>query len=607
MKNAILFETEPAISQELASAPRFSWDDITPHEHFVQFYEEDSSLLSSVSEFLANGFAKGESGIVIATKEHREGLRALFERKGIEIDGGADAPRLIMLDAAETLAQFMVNGIPDAALFEESVGALVSEIAGLRTGIRAFGEMVAVLCDDGNSKGAILLEELWNALGKKHRFALFCAYPISQFGGETDGEPFAHICKSHSRVIPAESYSRAGQTVDERLRMITQLQRKAAALEAEIAIRKRCEESLAKREADLRDFLENATEGIHQVNSEGKIVWANAAELELLGYKPDEYIGHAIQEFHADGDVIADILSRLKRGEKLHDFEARLRHKEGSIKYVAINSSGRWNGEEFLYTRCFTRDITERKKASELLEQTVAERTAELHETIAELEAFSYSISHDMRSPLRAMQAYAASILEDYRKKSLDAEGEDRLVRIQHAAVRMDLLIRDVLAYSKVAKGEVQLKPVNLQNLVRDIVEQQFGTVSVGRIENETSHTVLAHEAYLTQCLSNLIDNAVKFVAPGTEPMIRVKSELKDGLIRVSVVDNGIGIKPCERDRIFKIFGRVHSDKQYPGTGIGLAIVQKAIFRMEGEVGYDSEPGRGSTFWFSLRSPGDES
>ena len=437
-------------------------------------------------------------------------------------------------------------------------------------------------------------------MGKEHCFSLFCAYPLGGFSGKAHGQPFVHICKSHTRVIPAESYS--GQaSKDERLRAITLLQQKAGSLESEIARRKEIEKALLRRERELSDFLENATEGIHQVDANAKILWANKAELELLGYKPEEYIGHDIREFHADQDVIADILDRLGRGEKLHDYEARLKHKDGSLRFVSINSSVYWDGERFGYTRCFTRDITERKLAAEILERTVVHRTAQLCETVAQLEAFSYSISHDMRSPLRAMHGYAKALLDDYGTK-LDPEGVDALQRIQRASHRLDLLIRDVLAYSKVAKGELDLKPIALAPLLDDVIrenpdlEKARSCIAI----SEPLHTVLAHEAYLTQCLTNLLENGLKFVAPGSVPKVQVSTEAVNGHICVSIADNGIGIHPDHHKRIFKIFGRVHPEKRYPGTGIGLAIVKKAVARMSGETGFKSEVGKGSRFWFTL-------
>ncbi|MDB6053388.1 MAG: putative two-component sensor histidine kinase protein [Verrucomicrobiales bacterium] len=602
----VLNREEEVCHDSIHLAPTPSWDTIGKSEHFVQFYEKDACLIDSVSAFFAKGFNKGEPAIVIATKEHRQDLMSRLSAEGFDVEKLKADGTLTSLDAKETLEKFMIEGSPDASLFKSVVGRLVERTSRRGAGLRAFGEMVAILCGEGNSRGAIQLEELWNDLGKEHLFALFCAYPLHGFKGETDGQPFAHICKAHTRVIPTESYARTGSTEDDRLREITRLQQKAASLEAEIAIRKKCQEELERRETELRDFLENATEGIHQVNVNGKILWANRSELELLGYKEEEYVGHDISEFHADPEVIEDILFRLKRGEKLHDYEARVKHKDGSIRYVSINSSVLWSGDKFSYTRCFTRDITARRKAEEILETTVKERTAQLQETVADLEAFSYSISHDMRSPLRAMQAYAASILEDYCGKPLDEEGVERLSRIQRSATRMDLLIRDVLAYSQVAKAEIKLSPIRLAPLVADILDEQFGSERAkGWITVGGLHAVCGHDAYLTQCISNLIGNALKFVAPGNEPKVRIWSECLDGQVKVLISDEGVGILAEHHDRIFKIFGRVYPEKQYSGTGIGLAIVNKAVARMGGKLGYNSEPGMGTTFWFTLPSGGE--
>ncbi len=397
------------------------------------------------------------------------------------------------------------------------------------------------------------------------------------------------------KVIPENT------TPDERLRAITLLQQKANSLEAEIAGRKETERALARRERELSDFLENATEGIHQVLPNGRILWANKAELELLGYAAGEYLGEDIRKFHVDADVINDILERLTRGEKLRDYEARLRHKDGSLRYVSINSSGYWERDQFRYTRCFTRDITDRKRAADTLEQTVAERTAQLRETVAELEAFSYSISHDVRSPLRAMQGYAQSLLEDYGAQ-LPADAIQRVDRIQRAAHRLDLLVRDILAYSAVAKGQVDLKPVGLGPLLDDLIQQhpELQASAKNILIEPPLPVVLGHEAYLTQCLTNLIENGLKFVAPGTVPEVRVSSESLGDRVRVWISDNGIGIAPEHYGRIFQIFGRIHPPKVYPGTGIGLAIVKKAVARMNGETGFESEPGHGSRFWFML-------
>jgi PAS domain S-box-containing protein len=582
------------------AAPVPQWEDIGHSEHFVSFYENDGGLVESVSEFFHKGLKQGEVCIVIATESHRNAIRNKLESKGLDMGLLQTDGRYVSLDAAEALREFMVDASPDRSLFLQSIGSTVARAVHESSGVRAFGEMVALLWDKGNSEGAIKLEELWNDLAKSYSFALFCGYPMSSFQGEEHRSSFEQICQAHTHVIPSESYSRKPASENDRLRVISGLQQKALSLEAEIAVRKEVEKALTRRERELTDFLENATEGIHKVDSNGKILWANKAEMALLGYRAGEYIGRIITEFHVDAEVIDDMMSRLKRGEQLHDYEARLRHKDGSIKFVAVNSSGHWDGDQFKHTKCFTRDITARKLTAEMLEKQVEARTAEYKEVVEELESFSYSISHDLRSPLRAMQAYSTALLEDY-KDQLDEEGRDYLRRIQRSATRMDLLIRDVLCYSQVAKSEIKLNPVNLKPLVTDLLQQFDIPRAASMIIVEDLPFVWGHEAYLTQSLSNLISNGLKFIEPGTNPRLRIWSEIDGEMARICVSDNGIGIDPEHRSRVFKMFGRIHSDKRFPGTGIGLAIVNKAAARMGGTAGFESKPGKGSTFWLLLR------
>jgi signal transduction histidine kinase len=235
------------------------------------------------------------------------------------------------------------------------------------------------------------------------------------------------------------------------------------------------------------------------------------------------------------------------------------------------------------------------------LEQTVAERTAKLRETVAQLEAFSYSISHDMRGPLRAMQQYAQILLEDYEAK-LDEDAMDYLRRIARGANRLDRLIQDVLTYSRVARNAMPLVPIDLDKLVQDIV-QQYPTFQAPNAIIEVEGPlpgVIGNEASLTQCISNLLANAVKFVPSGKKPHVRVYPGEQNGKVSLVVEDNGIGIAPEHQSRIFDIFERINGNSDYEGTGIGLSIVKKTVERMGGEVGVESQLGKGSKFWIKL-------
>ena len=352
-------------------APTFDWNEIGDNEHFVQFYETDSHLVESVTGYLERGVAAGEGMIVVATRDHRARIQEKLAERGLANSATNGSGQCIWLDAAETLAKFMVNGSLDRDRFRKVAGETVVQAAQGRHRVRVFGEMVALLWADGDRKRAHELEELWNELAKTLSFTLYCAYPMSGFGGESDGTPFAEVCTSHKRVIPAESYLSLLKD-DEQLRAITLLQQKAQALEAEVSRRK-------EAERELSDFLENALEGLHTTGPDGKIIWANQAELDLLGYQDDEYIGQHVSQFHADKEVIEDILARLRAGEEIRDREARLRCKDGSIKHVLINSNVLWQAGQFIHTRSFTRNITERKRAEQRLQtqNSVAQALAE--------------------------------------------------------------------------------------------------------------------------------------------------------------------------------------------------------------------------------------
>jgi PAS domain S-box-containing protein len=262
-------------------------------------------------------------------------------------------------------------------------------------------------------------------------------------------------------------------------------------------------------------------------------------------------------------------------------------------------------------------DITERRRAEQALvaarnqiachalalEQVVTERTSELRDTISELEGFSYSVSHDMRAPLRAMQSFSQFLVDEYAAK-LDEKGVNYLHQIMRSAVRLDRLIQDVLSYTRIVHGEVPMEPVDLDRLLRDIVETFPNGQPLKpdiRIKGSVP-PVIGNQALLAQCVTNLVSNGAKFVSPGATPHVEISAEVIAGSsVRVWFRDSGIGIAAEDHDRIFRLFERINSSAAYDGTGIGLTIVRKAIERMGAEVGFDSEPGKGSNFWIQLK------
>jgi PAS domain S-box-containing protein len=254
-------------------------------------------------------------------------------------------------------------------------------------------------------------------------------------------------------------------------------------------------------------------------------------------------------------------------------------------------------------------DVTDRRRVeedirrlNEDLERRIKAQTAELRESLAEMEAFTYTVAHDLRAPLRAMAGFSQVLLKDF-SGSLGAEAKDYVERIAEASRRMDALIQDLLSYSRVTRVCLRTEALDLDRLVAELVaelgpelRQRHARIEVdpGLPRARGDATAVRH------VLSNLLSNALKFVAPGVTPAVRVRGERGEGRTRICVEDNGIGIAPEHHERIFGVFQRLHRTEEYPGTGIGLAIVKKAVERMNGVVGLESAPGRGSRFWVDL-------
>jgi signal transduction histidine kinase len=233
------------------------------------------------------------------------------------------------------------------------------------------------------------------------------------------------------------------------------------------------------------------------------------------------------------------------------------------------------------------------------LENEVRDRTVRLQETITELESFSYSISHDLRGPLRVIESFAQALREDCGDE-VSALGKDYIRRIVAGAERMDRVIQDVLVYSRIGRTDLKLEPVDLAEFIPSFLEGFPGVhnESADILIEGTLPRVLASPAALTQCFSNLIDNAIKFVARGVRPAVRIACEIIGARAFLSIQDNGIGIPKESHEMIFGVFTRL--EQNFEGTGIGLAIVRRAVERMGGKVTVQSEKGAGSVFTFDL-------
>jgi signal transduction histidine kinase len=247
--------------------------------------------------------------------------------------------------------------------------------------------------------------------------------------------------------------------------------------------------------------------------------------------------------------------------------------------------------------------VFERQRATSELEKIHGELVARSHElkkTISELEAFSYSLSHDLRSPVRAIQSFVQIFMEDH-GVNVDAKGIAILQKVIGSTQKMDRMVLDLMAFTRLAHEPMQVEALNTEELIQGIIRDRAEFQSPrAEIKIQTPlQNVMGNRASLCQCLTNLLDNAIKFIAPGVRPEIRIYSEDSGTLTRLYVQDNGVGIGVDYQAQLFGMFQRFHGNA-YPGTGIGLAIVRKAVERMEGNVGVDSKPGHGARFWLEL-------
>jgi PAS domain S-box-containing protein len=391
----------------------------------------------------------------------------------------------------------------------------------------------------------------------------------------------------------------------------TLLREQAEAARSEQAVREEATRRLAA-------IVDSSDDAIVSKDLNGIIMSWNPGAERIFGYRAEEAIGQPITliippERRAEEE---EVLARLRRGERTHHFETVRWTKQGRLIDISLTVSPLRNADGIVVGASkIARDITERRRAeadlkrlNETLEERVTERTRQLAEINAELDAFGYTVSHDLRAPLRAMDGFAKALAATYSDK-LDARGHDFLRRIIGAAERMDQLIQDLLAYSRLSRDELRLQPVSLGDVVREAlrdleadIRQRAASITVA----DPLGAVLAHRETLRQVIANLVSNALKFVAPDVAPRVRIESDARGDRRRLWIRDNGIGIDARYHANIFRVFERLHGIETYPGTGIGLAIVRRGTERMDGRVGVESTPGEGTSFWIELPVSGRE-
>jgi PAS domain S-box-containing protein len=380
------------------------------------------------------------------------------------------------------------------------------------------------------------------------------------------------------------------------------------AMVRDVTERKRAEAAAAL----LVAIVESSDDAIIGEDLRGIVTSWNAGAAKEFGYPASEMIGQSIARLIPpelrDGE--AEILGKIEWGESVPPYETQRVRKDGSIFDVSLtlsaikDAAGRIVGASKV-----VRDITDHKKAEEKirqlnaeLEQRVIERTAELEAANKELEAFSYSVSHDLRAPLRAVDGFSQAVLEDFGAQ-LPEEGRQYLETIRHGAQKMGALIDDLLTFSRLSRAPLNKKEVNTANLVRDVLEDLDPRQTGRKIDFRIGELppCAGDPALLKQVWMNLLSNACKYTQKRETAVVEIGCDARPEGDIFFVRDNGTGFDMRYGDKLFGVFNRLHRAEDFEGTGVGLAIVQRIIHRHGGRVWADAVVDRGATFYFTLK------
>jgi len=379
-------------------------------------------------------------------------------------------------------------------------------------------------------------------------------------------------------------------------------------LQNQIEERIQIEKEIRKYADEVNDLYNNAPCGYHSLDKEGVIIRINDTELKWIGYSREE----VVNKLHFT-DIISEKSKKVfeknfkefLNGDWVNNLEFDVIKKDGSILPVMVNATAvRDENGNFIMSRSTMFDITEIRKSREIIEllnKDLAKRANELEIAYKELESFSYSISHDLKAPLRAIEGYAKMLLEDY-SKNLDSEGLRFLNVICENTQRMNNLIVSILALAKVSKTSLNMVLVDMTSMVKKIFYELTDEEKRAKINFKVYdlHNTLADSVLIRQVWVNLILNALKFTKNKENPIIEIGSYLTDNGVVYFVKDNGVGFDNEYAHRLFVSFQRLHNENEYEGSGIGLAIVERIILRHNGKVWAEGKVNNGATFYFEL-------
>ena len=593
--------------------------------HIVQLYEADGPALNhNVGRYLWEGLNAGEGLLVIATQEHTEAFADELERLGVDPLAAVQETRLRFLDAQETLDRFMVDGQPDWARFEQTVNAALGALrtAGGTSRHRAYGEMVGLLWARGQRAAAIQLESLWNALRQTNGLQLFCGYPIDVFGKDFRADAVDGLLAAHTHVVASSTngdletaVNRAmdqvlGPAADSirglmnaqprRVRWAAIPAGEAAILWLRNHLPQKAEEVAARArshyhsEKRFRALVENSSDAISLMDAQGKVTYTSPSTVHILGYESHGLIGRRWLDLcHPDdaGAVRAMLQGAVANPRHPLRWQGRVLRGDRRWCWVEGTTNNLLDDPDVGAIVSNFRDITDRKEA----EQENALRTAELARSNSELRAFAFAAAHDLTEPLRTVCSFAQLL----QRSPSETERQEFAGVIVESVTRMGALLDGLLAFARLDFGAPP-RSFDLCHAVQQAVKNLAQAIqeSSAKIIIDPLPGVEGNESHLVEVFQNLIGNAIKYRREAPVE-VRISSQKFDREWVIKVRDNGMGIPSEYRDQIFGLFKRLHG-RDVPGTGIGLAICKKIVEGLGGRIWVESEPGRGSTFCFTI-------
>lgn len=431
----------------------------------------------------------------------------------------------------------------------------------------------------------------------------------------------ARCDKTHEPFITAEFRLRAG---DQRLIpvQVTSVPYAAAGRRkmflttvADLTERGRCDQELAEAKEFAEAIVQTVRQPLCVLDQHLRIISANPAFRDFFRLTPEFFHGRPFEVllnlWWSGNRIRAEFERILVRNQPLENFRIEVEPPQIGRRILLLNAR-RLDQRENLPHRILVavEDVTDRElagerlqKANEELEQRVTVRTQALEKSNQQMESFCYSIAHDLRAPLRTISGFSGLLEQEFGAQIGDT-GKDFTERIRQGAERMDRLIQDLLQFGRLNTVNLPVETVNLEEVFTEARAQLDDEISGHRariIKPQPLPLICGNRVVLLVTMMNLLSNAIKFVAKGTLPEITVLWQDQGSSVRVWVVDNGIGIDEKNHAKIFGVFQRLHPAEEYPGTGIGLALVSKGIERIGGHVGLSSALGKGSRFWIELK------